>query len=161
MVFGLGLWQYNNLWPRMHHHGTSLQSKKYLYIIYLQKFNVWSRRIDINNLTLTKKYLRDVKYTKHDIALEDIIAWRGFKGSKNFASPPTNVTFKVGKLSNNKFLQIFLEIVLHFNGRNLTTYHQALTTDCHPDVITGDHSWFLDWVWIKHNIDYIDTWEMK
>ena len=73
----------------------------------IQKFNIWSRRININNMTLTKKYLRDVKYMKHDIALEDIIALRGFKGSKNFASSPTNVTFQVGKLSYNNFLQIF------------------------------------------------------
>ena len=105
-------------------------------LINLQNVNIWSRRIDINNLTLAKKYLRDVKYMKHNRALEDIIAWRGFKGSKNFASPPTNMTFKVGKLSNNKFLQIFLEFVLHFNGRSLSTYHQALTIDCHPSAST-------------------------
>ena len=102
-----------------------------LFIIRLQKLRIWTRRININNLTITQKYLKDTNYSGHDIALADIISWKGFKGAKTFASPPAGVSFKV-KLSYNKFLQIFCEMILHFNGRNLSTYHRALTINRQP-----------------------------
>ena len=98
----------------------------------MQTFKIWTKRTDINNLSITKKYLASGKYKRHDVALEDILEWKAFRGSKNFAAPPKDVSFKVEKLSYNKFLQIFSELVLHFNGRNLSTYHQALTIDRHP-----------------------------
>ena len=87
----------------------------------MQIFKIWTKRKDINNLSITKKYLASGNYECHDIALEDILEWKGFRGSKNFASPPKDALFKVEKLSYNKFLQIFSELVLHFNGRNLLT----------------------------------------
>ena len=88
-------------------------------IKYLQKFTIWTRRANINNLPTTRIYLRDVNYSRPDVALVDIIDWNKFESSKNFASPPANVSFKLGKLSYNKFLQMFYEIVLHFNGWNV------------------------------------------
>ena len=95
-------------------------------IKYLQKFTIWTRRVNINNLPTTRIYLRDVNYSRPDVALVDIIDWNKFESSKNFASPPTNVSFKLGKLSYNKFLQMFYEIVLHFNGWNVDKVNRKL-----------------------------------
>ena len=65
----------------------------------MQTFKIWTKRTDINNLSIMKKYLTSGKYKRHDVALEDILEWKAFRGSKNFAAPPKDVSFKVEKLS--------------------------------------------------------------
>ena len=92
-------------------------------------FKIWRRKTDLNNLSLTRKIMKDLNFSGHDLCLEDMIAWKSFKGAKKFTENPKKGCIKIPRLSYNKFLTIFSEIVLHFLGRNLSSFHRPLLID--------------------------------
>ena len=89
-------------------------------------FKIWRRKTDLNNLSITRKIMKDLNFSGHDLCLEDMIAWKSFKGAKKFTENPKKGCIKIPRLSYNKFLTIFSEIVLHFIGRNLSSFHCPL-----------------------------------
>ena len=93
-------------------------------------FKIWRRRADLNNLSLTKKIMRDIAFTRHDISLDDMISWSSYEGTtKRFCEQPSPGCLKLPRLSYAKFLTVFSELVLHFIGRNLSSFHQPLAID--------------------------------
>ena len=92
-------------------------------------FKIWRRKTDLNNLSFTRKIMKDLNFSGHDLCLEDMIAWKSFKGAKKFTENPKKGCIKIPRLSYNKFLTIFSEIVLHFLGRNLSSFHRPLVID--------------------------------
>jgi hypothetical protein len=76
--------------------------------------------------------VKDLNFNKHDICLDDIISWKSYEGAKRFTEQPKKGSLKIPRLSYSKFLTIFSEIVLHFIGRNLSSFHQPLAIDPPP-----------------------------
>ena len=101
-------------------------------------FKIWYRKTNLNNLSMTKKFMKDLNFTGHDICLEDLISWKSYKGAKKFTEIPQKGCIKIPRLSYNKFLTIFSEIVLHFIGRNLSSFHLPLVIN--PPTISTQAS---------------------
>ena len=104
-------------------------------------FKIWRRRADLNNLSLTKKIMRDINFTGHDICLDDMISWKSYEGTtKRFTEQPSPGCIKLPHLSYSKFLTVFSELVLHFIGRNLSSFHRPLAIDPPPPSLPSTPS---------------------
>ena len=85
--------------------------------------------------------MRDINFTGHDICLDDMISWSSYEGTtKRFTEQPSPGCIKLPRLSYSKFLTVFSELVLHFIGRNLSSFHRPLAIDPPPPSLPSTPS---------------------
>ena len=77
--------------------------------------------------------MKNINFTRYDISLDDMISWSSYEGTtKRFSEQPSPGCLKLPRLSYAKFLTVFSELVLHFIGRNLSSFHRPLAIDPQP-----------------------------